>query len=391
LLDDEGYFRLEDLPSGDQNYSVAREGYVTLSGNVSVESGRPTRLDLTLLPTLAPRSGGTDEDGALRLDILFVIDTSRSMRDDRQQLTREISAFLEPLARDATVDLRIGVVRPDLGAGPYDFVDTCEESYEGALQRRARASDCSPPNDPWIALNGTETNIPSGAADPLQRTAEAFSCIAQLDSEGCGFEQPLEAMRIALGPKNEHNSGFLRPYAALAVVVVTDEDDCSAARTELFNTKNFDLGPANFRCFEYGTTCDGIDASTARSSGPRENCRPAGNWLFPLETYVAFLEQLKPAAVPVFFAVIAGPAHPVVVRASDGVAPSGGVGPDLAPSCVAELDGETSSAFPAIRLRAMVDHLAPFSFFGSICSEEYALTLRSLGEQIASTARGVCR
>src|SRR3990167_8457413 len=50
---------------------------------------------------------------------------------------------------------------------------------------------------------------------------------------GCGFEPPLAAMRAALGPLAA-NAGFLRPDAALAVLILADEDDCPVASPTFF-------------------------------------------------------------------------------------------------------------------------------------------------------------
>ena len=70
------------------------------------------------------------------------------------------------------------------------------------------------------------------------------------------------------GPPAE-NAGFLRPDAYLAIILITNEDDCSASpgqgpnnRIPLFDTRSntniaSQLGPpANFRCNEFGHLCD---------------------------------------------------------------------------------------------------------------------------------------
>jgi hypothetical protein len=63
--------------------------------------------------------------------------------------------------------------------------------------------------------------------------------VFDVGTNGCGFEQPLDAMFKALAPSsvsfpsnhtghgNALNAGFLREDAALAVVIFSDEDDCS--------------------------------------------------------------------------------------------------------------------------------------------------------------------
>ena len=58
---------------------------------------------------------------------------------------------------------------------------------------------------------------------------DAFTCIAALGDQGCGFEGQLKSPRWALDPLNSPpgNEGFLRPEAFLAVILITNEDDCS--------------------------------------------------------------------------------------------------------------------------------------------------------------------
>src|SRR5438445_254370 len=60
---------------------------------------------------------------------------------------------------------------------------------------------------------------------------DAFTCIAALGDQGCGFEGQLKSVRWALDANAAtfppENDGFLRPEAFLAVILITNEDDCS--------------------------------------------------------------------------------------------------------------------------------------------------------------------
>lgn len=386
--DAEGRYRVRGLEPREQAYSIARKGYLTVEGSLAIIADRETKLDLAVLPNLTLQL----DPSARLLDVLFVIDASRSMLGEQEQLARGFQRFIEPILDATSADVRIGVVTPDLGAGPYTFVETCRVSLGGKLQSARSGSDCVVSTDPWLSVSKGGTNVPAGAEDPSERAAAAFGCIARVGADGCGFEQPLEAMRLALDPKRGVNPGFLRAEAALAVIIVTDEDDCSAARTELFDTHDTSLGRSDFRCFARGTACDGVTPDEMLSTlGLLRNCRPAGNWLFAPDEYATFLRQLKQPGVPVYLAVIAAPAEPVIVRASNGIGPGGEPGADLSPSCSLTISAaDRSSGFPAIRLKALVDQLSPLSFFGSICAEDYGPMLRTLGQQIASVARRVC-
>src|SRR5262249_38732614 len=85
--------------------------------------------------------------------------------------------------------------------------------------------------------------------------ADTFSLMTKMGAGGCGFEQPLAAMRAALD-HNPSNVGFLRPQAVLGVVFLTDEDDCSAKSTMLFGPDSGLLGALqSFRCTRFGVTC----------------------------------------------------------------------------------------------------------------------------------------
>src|SRR5205814_6970206 len=87
----------------------------------------------------------------------------------------------------------------------------------------------------------------------------------------CGFEHQIASPARALGANlggwkggsPMENNGFLRDEAFLAVILLTDEDDCSApVDSDLFDTKQNSLsdpyGPlASFRCNEFGHLCGG--------------------------------------------------------------------------------------------------------------------------------------
>ncbi len=122
----------------------------------------------------------------------------------------------------------------------------------------------------------TNTTLTSGAhfisnvggqANYTGALPDVFSCIAQLGANGCGFEHQLASVARALGADGAappaENAGFLRPNAELAIVLLTNEDDCSApANTTLFGlnggTQSITnpLGPiANYRCNQFGHLC----------------------------------------------------------------------------------------------------------------------------------------
>src|SRR5206468_1737842 len=72
--------------------------------------------------------------------------------------------------------------------------------------------------------------------------ASTFSAVASVGTAGCGFEQTLEAVQRALA-NTTANAGFLRPNANLAVVILSDEDDCSLEHASLIGNDTTTFGP----------------------------------------------------------------------------------------------------------------------------------------------------
>src|SRR5262249_3915319 len=157
-------------------------------------------------------------------------------------------------------DLHVGVVSSSLGAGAFSDVPGCPPGGDrGVFHNAPRGGGgaCTAvPTDRFItsAGKGTRNNFSGDISD-------VFSCIAALGSNGCGFEHPLAAAARALGGNvggwkggaPAENAGFLRDGALLAVILLTNEDDCSApVDSDLFDTTQSSvsdpLGPlASFR------------------------------------------------------------------------------------------------------------------------------------------------
>jgi hypothetical protein len=216
------------------------------------------------------------------LDMLFVVDNSRSMKEEQASLALEFPRLMRKLTSgdhdedgepeyEAVKDLHLGVVSTDRG------------SY-------ANSSDgCVPGGDSGRLLHapvveGCDRALPSfltfEAGQDAEQVAQDFACLTQLGTDGCGFEQPLESALQALWPSSDpalqfvgsnadsmlgrgdrDNAGFLRndpegEPATLAIVLVTDEDDCSAFDTKLWAPPNAlppedprSTQPINLRCF----------------------------------------------------------------------------------------------------------------------------------------------
>jgi len=244
------------------------------------------------------------------LDILFVIDNAPTMAEEQAALLANFTRFANVLENmeGGLPNVHIGVISADLGAGPYS-VGNCVAGGDGAELQSSPRRDCEAPQDAFISdvanYDGTRTRNYSGDL------TETFACIAELGTEGCELSQPLAAARRALDGSVATNAGFLRDDAFLQIVFITDQDDCSAKDTTLFDPNATELGPLTpFRCFEYGVVCD---PDLPRVAGQRIDCQPRdGSAYFgSLQEEADFLRSLKDDPNMVLVAAVIGNPEPV--------------------------------------------------------------------------------
>ncbi|MCA9532150.1 MAG: hypothetical protein KC593_00665 [Myxococcales bacterium] len=190
-----------------------------------------------------------------RLDLLFVVDDSSSMEDEQRALRREIPRLVRILTTgdvdddglrelERIEDLHVGVVRTDMGTGPY-LSSQCPggRGADGVLVQTSGVV-------PGVACASAYPPFVSFPERSGEEVAVAAQCLATVGTGGCNFEQPLEALLKALTPSTAGplfvegrvghgdgaNVGFLRPDAALVVVLLTDEDDCSSPDDRVYQT-----------------------------------------------------------------------------------------------------------------------------------------------------------
>jgi hypothetical protein len=343
-------------------------------------------------PAFAQGPNGGPPSGAV--DVLFMVDNSPSMAPLQQKLAAGFVSFMNVIDAlpGGVPDLHIGVVSSDLGASqdipgctpvsPQPPSGAMIDGDAGRLQflpRGACTNTTLASGAHYIALR-TDPTTGARISNYTGTLPEVFSCIAQLGDIGCGFERQLASVRRALDPAKapSENAGFLRRDAFLAVILVTDEDDCSARDPARFYdvatnvTLSSELGPpGNFRCAEFGTLCSvngQLRAPSRTEAGTYEGC--VSNEDGRLETvadFVAFLRELKGDPGKVFVATVAGPGGQLEVRLKDAPVQPDGQWPDLAPSCIAA-DG-SYTATPATRLAQMTRLFGPRGVSASICGE----------------------
>ncbi len=158
-------------------------------------------------------------DGAQcqKMDVLFVIDNSGSMAQEQTNLAANFPGFISVL--DASgLDYRVAVTT---SGRDYSYTMTTPigplpESQDGGDNGRMLQPASCGMSRRWI-----EKTDP----DP----AGTFACVAAVGTGGPSDEMPLAATRDAFEDRisDGHNAGFRRADALLAIVILTDENDCS--------------------------------------------------------------------------------------------------------------------------------------------------------------------
>jgi len=322
-------------------------------------------------------------DEADALDVLFVIDDSGSMHDKQTELMASAHDALFGLLDQVMgerPDLHVAVVSTDMGAGDNN-IPFCAPPGDDGRFRTGANDDC-----PQLAA-GDRFLVDVADPDGTRQTnytgdiADAFACMADLGTQGCGLEMPLASARRALDGSSPDDAGFLRPDAMLLVVFVTDEDDCSADDMSVFDLAA-DLGPINHRCFAYGVVCD---PDTPLEPGEKTGCVPREDsaYMHSVADYVDFFRSLKDDPSKVMIGGIYAPTTPVVVAPDPQANDSSTVW--VAPSC--QSSGAPSYAIPAIRLDAVADAFPARHAFSSICD----LTMNEELTRVTRTAAGVMK
>ncbi|HVY38581.1 MAG TPA: hypothetical protein VHM31_11620 [Polyangia bacterium] len=367
-----------------------------------------------------------------QLDLLLVIDDSANDAA-QQKLVAQLPTLVQSLEAlpDGLPDLHIGVISTDMGAGPQPPAGCTSTGKGGQLQSAPRGA-CT---DTTLAPGATFISAAAGLRNFTAPLEQVLQCITPLGSDGCMFRQPLAAIVRALGADGARpplaNRDFLRPAAALGILILSTHDDCSPApgNTDLFAVDaaasglSDPLGPPNtYRCNRYGHLCDGIGGSMligmpplALPSDPNgrppfvelESCAAndlPGGRMTTISDVVSALSLLKGGdSGRIFVSTIAGPAAPYGVAwspagAANPANPSelwpsvmlscGAAGdPALNPATMAVATDGTQGE-PALRISRFAQAF-PHGLNTSICDPSYGAAMTDVAQGLGSAARGL--
>lgn len=371
--------------------------------------------------------------GVDKVDLLFMVDNSNSMAGEQTSLRAQFPHLMrmlttgermpgDPNPFSAIQDLHVGVVSSDMGI-PGVELGAChaDGGDDGRLQHTAHSADCAATYPSFLSFSDADGSDPIAFAD-------AVSCIAELGTGGCGFEEQLEAPLKALWPSvytnalgnvvqpnpitflattpagqrgrgDRDNLGFLRNDAAtglslIAIVVVTDEEDCSVKSTEhLWPTQLLpDDSPyksevdINLRCFNHPELSYAIDRYYQGFRG----LRPGNEQLVTFAAIVGVPTDTVDSTVlaKVDFSnddarnrfydnILADPRMQEQVDPS--TSPGSGNG-NLRPSCVRVVPGEAqpSTAFPPRRIVELAKRFGENGRVASICQDDFGPAMEVL-------------
>ncbi|MGB5349179.1 MAG: hypothetical protein WBN10_06230 [Polyangiales bacterium] len=362
------------------------------------------------------------------LDLLILIDDSPSMRDEQDKLAEQVPRLVNLLLTGgvdtdgvsmpvgdfpAVESLHVAVITPDLGYStepPTNFTPGVDFNPTNACTSTGKAGFMQVTGLGGTPQECTAQTPPEGTLylnfpePPFTQTdfIDDVTCVTG-QTDGCGFEQQLEA--ILASDRNTANGGFSREDALLAVILITDEDDCSTTDPRIFDV---DARPSN--------PYQGPFADPPTDSLVQFNlrCWEHKQVLQQIQRYVDGIANLKADPSQVVFAAITGIpedsaldpqnfntdadryaailAHPGMVEVPNPD-DDGQQDQALTPACVAG-DGSGAAA-PGVRIVETVNGLASNNtgvgtVVESICADDYAPALNAIVDRIAAALRQLC-
>jgi hypothetical protein len=341
------------------------------------------------------------------VDLLFLIDDSSSMKLSQDNLRRNFPAFMTALKNlpGGLPNVHIAIASSDMGAGD-GTINACGPTGggKGGIFQYAPRGDCVATG---LDAGATYISDVNGVRNYTGSLEDVFTCMAALGQEGCGFEHQFAAITRALGADGQappsENQGFLRDDAYLAIVMITNEDDCSASpgvglfENSANTTIDSQLGPPiGFRCNEYGHICDGVHPDRHAPNGDVNATRTYGSCvsaedgvLRNVADVAAGIKKLKTDPDnQIVFAAISGLAAPYTVHWKSP--PPGSDTKPWPEISHYRTAADGSFADPSPRISQLVREFGSNGLQLDICGGEFSGALSRIADKIADRIRKPC-
>jgi hypothetical protein len=156
-----------------------------------------------------------EQTGSKEVDILWVVDSSGSMKEEQSYLGNNFGALISSLA-SSDADFQTAVTTSDIchATNPPDLADiVCPVNYGGSASTQLRGSFVGPAGRKVLKKDDADL-------------INMFKSHTSVGTSGSGFEHGLQAAKLAVEKaKAGQNENFLRSDAFLSVIVVSDEED----------------------------------------------------------------------------------------------------------------------------------------------------------------------
>jgi len=396
-----------------------------------------------------------------KLDIIFMVDDSSSMAPLQAKMQAQLPAFMDALVDDTTKqlpDLHVGVVSSSYGGGAWGNVNQCHSRLAdantlgddgGRFLQGAIGTNQSPCT---MLHNGAKylANLDGGSPNYDGDIRDAFKCIALLGDKGCGFESQFESVYWGLAKallplgndanQDPDNGGFLRSDAVLAIVMVTNEDDCSVRGDSLLLAPSVNsatdpsgLGALqSYRCNEFGHLCDGMppphgynfmskqfdlpmggvtlkNCVSAENSpmaktddsitDPNGNSDPTHGHLWPtVDDFATYIKMFKNNPDDILVAAIAGPVADAKGNSLYKVIPQmntaamNEMDPVIDHSCTQQVAGGADPEYgdPAVRIKEWIDKFGANGIFYPICANDFRTAMTTIAMRIHAKLGASC-
>ncbi|MBE8162875.1 MAG: hypothetical protein HAW63_02685 [Bdellovibrionaceae bacterium] len=200
--------------------------------NDSVDFSRPSNL---ILENITHIQKLQYESSNKQVDILLVVDNSKSMADEHAKMIQKFKNNFIPYLRD--LDWRMGVLTTDsreVFSGGWFSDDIPSPSGFGGklLQLNAQGDVYFHKNTPNFIDLFHKTIQRIGCNTPEQQASfkeESTVPLSEEDQAFClernGNEQPFNSIVKSINYKESHNSSFFRDRAHLITIIISDEDE----------------------------------------------------------------------------------------------------------------------------------------------------------------------
>ena len=336
---------------------------------------------------LQPRVGVSEhqrlgDGGYNHVDLLVVVDDSQSMEREQDTLGARMAPLVTQLVSPpdengdgrpdwtAPESVRIGVVTTDMSLRGHT-----EQPYVEAMPRCVEQVGT---NRPWQGRDGelvealAEWRTGDDAAAFGARVGDVVSGVGL---RGCPIEQQIES--AARGLERLRGMGFPRQDAVLAVLLLTDEEDCSipeGGADEFYAQFSDEAG--NVLCARRGDLLSSVEAIATRLRGDRDD----DSFVFAAITGIPEdLSGREPASIlddarMTYVETMLAPRTP----------------PVLTPACrEAGAPLTDPGAAPARRVVQLASQFEG-SVVHSICSADFTPAISSLVRRIAQAFTGAC-